>query len=177
MSSKKMGQISFNICKYTFFNIWKRWSAKIWTRFFLRFVSILFLIFEKGINKKLGYVLFKIRKYIFFNIWKRWQAKDWARFIFRFVSTLFLIFEIGITKNWARYFRIFKYTVSIYLKSRSARNSAEFVEDLQVYSLYILKRVISKKLCEGFLRFISILFLVFKKCDQQKIGLDFPEDL
>ena len=126
MRSKKMGQISFTICKYTFFNIWKRGWGKNWTRFFLRFVSIPFLIFEKGINKKLGYVLFKIRKYTFFNIWKRWQAKNWTRFILRFVRTLFLIFEIGITKNWARFLKIFKYTRSIYLKSRSAKNSAEF---------------------------------------------------
>ena len=50
----------FKICKYTFFNISNGWSAKNWARFFLRFVSIPFLIFEKVVNKKLGKISFKI---------------------------------------------------------------------------------------------------------------------
>ena len=83
---------------------------------FLRFISILFLIFEQGIGKKLGQIFFKICKYTFCNIWqvhqhtiglcffnickytffsisKTWSAKNWNWFFSRFVSTLFLIFE------------------------------------------------------------------------------------
>ena len=52
--SEKIGLGFFNICKYTFFNIWKMWSAKTWNTFFLRFVSILVLIFGKGDQQKIG---------------------------------------------------------------------------------------------------------------------------
>ena len=34
----------------------------------LRFVSMLFLIFEKGMSKKICARYFEIRKYVFFNI-------------------------------------------------------------------------------------------------------------
>ena len=41
----------------------------------LRFVCMLFLIFEKGDKQKNCAGYFEIRKYAFFNIWKRGCAK------------------------------------------------------------------------------------------------------
>ena len=42
---------------------------------FLRFVSILFLILQKGEKQQKGPGLFKIYEYTFFNIWKGHQEK------------------------------------------------------------------------------------------------------
>ena len=57
---------------------------------FLRFVSTLFLIFEKGDKQKIGQRFFKISKYTFFSILKRVSAKNWARLFLRFVGIAFL---------------------------------------------------------------------------------------
>ena len=73
----------------------KKGEAKNCAMFYLRFVSILFLIFEKGDEQKFRLFFFKICKYTFFNISKGWSAKNWARFFLRFVSIPFLIFEKG----------------------------------------------------------------------------------
>ena len=71
---------------------------------FLRFVSILFLIFEKVDKQKLGKRFFKICKYTFFKIRKMWSAKIWTRFSLRFVIILFLIFEKGDRQKIGRRF-------------------------------------------------------------------------
>ena len=55
----------------------------------LRFVSMLFLIFEKGDQQKNCARYFEICKYAFFNIWKRGWAKKIVPGILRFVSMLF----------------------------------------------------------------------------------------
>ena len=66
--NQKLDQMFLKICKYSLFNILKGDKQKIWPCFFLRFVSILFLIFEKREDKKLGQVFFKVCKYTFFII-------------------------------------------------------------------------------------------------------------
>ena len=63
--SEKIGQGLLKICKYAFFDIWKRRSGKKLCLVFLRFVSILFLVFEKGDTTKIGLGFFKICKYTF----------------------------------------------------------------------------------------------------------------
>ena len=105
---------------------------------FLRFISILFLIFEQGIGKKLGQIFFKICKYTFCNIWKvyqhtiglcffnickytffsiskTWSAKNWNWFFSRFVSTLF--YYLGkVVKLGQISFKISQYPFSKYFK-------------------------------------------------------------
>ena len=54
----------------------------------LRFVSMLFLIFEKGDEQKNCARYFEIRKYAFFNFWKGDEQKT-VPGILRFVSMLF----------------------------------------------------------------------------------------
>ena len=51
---QKIGLAFSKIFKYTFCKIGKKWSAKNWGRVFLRFVSILFLTFEKVDHQKIG---------------------------------------------------------------------------------------------------------------------------
>ena len=75
MIREKIGLRFFKICKYTIFNIWKREIAKKLGKVFWRFVSMFFLIFEKGNKEKNSASLFKICKYTFFNIWKTGKAK------------------------------------------------------------------------------------------------------
>ena len=72
------------ICKYTFFNIWKEVKQKIGPSF-LRFVSILFLILEKGNKQKivLGFVS------ILFLIFEKGNKQKSVPAILRFVSILF----------------------------------------------------------------------------------------
>ena len=53
-----------------------------------RFVSILFLIFEKGMSKK-TVRYFEIRKYTFL-IFEKWMSKKTVPGILRFESILFL---------------------------------------------------------------------------------------
>ena len=57
--SKKIVLGFFKICKYAFLNIWKRLWAKKLFQVFLKFVNILFLIFQKGYKQKivLGFFL------------------------------------------------------------------------------------------------------------------------
>ena len=62
-------------CKYTFFNILKTGQAKKLCHDFLRFVNILFLIFEKEDNQRNVHGCFKIWNYTLFIIWKSKQAK------------------------------------------------------------------------------------------------------
>ena len=62
---------------------------------FLRFVSILLLIFEKGDGQKLDQVLFQICKYTFLIFGKGDKPKNWPWFFLRFVNILLLIFEKG----------------------------------------------------------------------------------
>ena len=50
--SEKIGLGLLKICKYAFFDIWKKKSAKKLGYVFLRFVRILFWIFEKGEKRK-----------------------------------------------------------------------------------------------------------------------------
>ena len=57
--------------------------------FFVRFVSILFLIFEKVDKAKIGLGFFKISNYISFNIWERNKQKIGQGFL-TFVSIVFL---------------------------------------------------------------------------------------
>ena len=47
MINKKLGQVSYKICKYTFFNICKGDQVKK-DEVFLTFVTLLLLIFGKG---------------------------------------------------------------------------------------------------------------------------------
>ena len=76
----------------------------------LRFVSMLFLIFEKGDEQKNCARYFEIRKYAFL-IFEKGMSKKTVPGILRFVSMLFLIFEKGDEqKNCARYFEIRKYS-------------------------------------------------------------------
>ena len=75
MRSKKLDQAFFKISKYTFFNSLKTWSAKNWAAFFLRCLSTLILIFEKGQGKKTDPVSFKICKFTLFDIWKADKEK------------------------------------------------------------------------------------------------------
>ena len=71
----------FKVCNYTLFNISKTGQAKHLCWDFLRFVNILFLIFEKEDNQKL------------------------SKSSLRFVSILLLIFEkADKLKNSARFF-------------------------------------------------------------------------
>ena len=82
----------------------------------LRFVSMLFLIFEKGNKQKNCAKYFEVRKYTFLIFKKRINKKT-VPGILRFVSILFLIFKKGIrNKNCARYFEIRKYTFLIFKK-------------------------------------------------------------
>ena len=60
---------------------------------FLRFVSILFLIFEKGDKQKNCARFFKIYKYTFILIFEKGDKQKIALGFLRFVSILFLIFE------------------------------------------------------------------------------------
>ena len=63
----------------------------------LRFVSMFFLIFEKGDEQRNCARYFKICKYSLFNIWKGDEQKKTKKLpgILRFVIMLFLIFEKG----------------------------------------------------------------------------------
>ena len=63
--SQKLGQVFFKVCKYTFF---KGGKPKFGPGFFLRFLGILFLIFEKVEKEKNGPGFFKICKFTFFDI-------------------------------------------------------------------------------------------------------------
>ena len=63
----------------------------------LRFVSMLFLIFEKKNEQKNCARNFKIRKYAFFNIWESDEQKNCAK-NFKIRKYSFLIFE----KRWAK---------------------------------------------------------------------------
>ena len=60
----------------------------------LRFVSMPFLIFEKGDEQKNCARYFEIRKYAFL-IFEKGMSKKTVPGILRFVSMLFLIFEKG----------------------------------------------------------------------------------
>ena len=64
----------------------------------LRFVSILFLIFETRMRKKNPAKCFKIRKDIFFNISKIDEQKNCSR-NFKIRKYAFLIFEKGMSKK------------------------------------------------------------------------------
>ena len=54
MISKKLGQVFWRFVSILFLIFEKVDKQKIGPGFYLRFVSILFLIFEKGISKQLG---------------------------------------------------------------------------------------------------------------------------
>ena len=75
---KKIALGFLKICKYTFFNIWKSGQAKKCCKISWRFVSILFLKFEKVDMQKncTSKSFLKISKYTLFNISKRAQAKN-----------------------------------------------------------------------------------------------------
>ena len=66
----------------------------------LRFVSMRFLIFEKGMSNKSCARNFKIRKYAFLNIFKKYGQKNCARDL-KIPQYAFLIFEKGISKRVA----------------------------------------------------------------------------
>ena len=73
----------------------------------LRFVTILFLIFEKGDKQKNCAGYFEIRKSLIFE---EGMCKKTVPGILRFLCILFLIFDQGdVHKNCARYFEIRKY--------------------------------------------------------------------
>ena len=73
----------------------------------MRFVSILFVIFEKGDEQKKCARYFQIHKYLIFE---KEMCKKTVPGILRFVSNFFLIFEkADEQKNCARYFEIRKY--------------------------------------------------------------------
>ena len=75
----------------------------------LRFVSILFLIFEKGDKQESCARYFEIRKYAFLIFKKENKQKN--------LTMLFIIFEKGdVEKNFARYFEFHKYAFLIFEK-------------------------------------------------------------
>ena len=81
----------FKICKYTFLYLKKRIIKKIGL-YFMRFLSIPFLVFEKGDKWKNSLGLFKICKYTFLYLKKK-ISKKIGLYILRFVSIVFLVFE------------------------------------------------------------------------------------
>ena len=66
--SKKSFARYFEICKYAFFLIFEKGMSKKTVPGILGFLSMLFLIFEKGYEQKNCARYFKICKYAFFNI-------------------------------------------------------------------------------------------------------------
>ena len=58
----------------------------------MRFLSIPFLVFEKGDKRKNSLGLFKICKYTFLYLKKK-ISKKIGRYILTFVSIVFLVFE------------------------------------------------------------------------------------
>ena len=120
----------FQSHKYTFSNIWKGDKQKT-VPGILRFVSMRFLIFQKGISKKIyagsfemcEYALFnilkldtqrncaryfEIRKYAFFDIWKGDKQKSCSRFL-EIPYYSFCYFETGYAKKRAMDFEIRQY--------------------------------------------------------------------
>ena len=88
----------FKICKYAFWNIWKIVSGilNIWKGYeqkivpdTLRFASMLFKIFEKGVWPKNCPRYFEICKYAFLKIWNKCMSKKIVPGILRFGSMLF----------------------------------------------------------------------------------------
>ena len=118
----------------------------------LRFVSIIFLIFEKGDKWKNVARFFKICKYtflIFENVdkWKKWV---------RICKYSFLIFgKRGKRKNCVRFFKVCKYTFSNFCKRGSGK---KICQDSQIYFFWYFKNKISGKTVLGFLRFGCLLF-------------------
>ena len=75
----------------------------------LKFVNMLFLIFEKVVSKKIVPGILRFVSMLFL-IFEKVMSKRIAPGILRFVSMLFLIFEKGDEqKSCARYFEIRKY--------------------------------------------------------------------
>ena len=66
----------------------------------LRFVSMLFLTFEKGMSNKSCARSFKIRKYAFFNVLKKYGQRNCAKNL-KIPQYAFLIFEKGMSKKIA----------------------------------------------------------------------------
>ena len=63
--SKKFELGFFNICKHTFFSIWKKEQPKKWARFFEDLQVYCFDSLEKGSSKKVFPGSLKINKYNF----------------------------------------------------------------------------------------------------------------
>ena len=80
-SAKKCAR-NVKICKYAFFNNLKSAPG------ILRFVTLLFLIFEKGMSKKTAPGFLRIGS-ILFLIFEKGMRKKIAPGMFKFVSTLF----------------------------------------------------------------------------------------
>ena len=68
----------------------------------LRFVSMLFLIFEKAMSKKLRQLFSD--SYAFFKIFEKAMSKNIAPGVLRLVSMLFLIFEKAMRKQLRQVF-------------------------------------------------------------------------
>ena len=90
--NEKIGLGLFKICKYAFFDIWKKVEAKKLGEVFLRFVSILFFIFQKEDKEKNWAIYFEICKYTFFSIWKKGISEEIGLAYFEICKyTFFLI--------------------------------------------------------------------------------------
>ena len=106
----------------------------------LRFVSVIFLIFEKG--------------------------DKWKKFV-RICKYSFLIFrKRGEWKNCVRFFKICNYTFSNFCKRGSGK---KICQDLQVYFFWYFQNKIIGKTVLGFLRFVCLLFQYLEKGISKKI--------
>ena len=112
---------------------------------FLELITILFLIFEKGIWKKLCQVF-------------------WDSYV-----SFFEYFKRGKVKNCARYFEIRKYAFLIIEMGRTKKAVPAIFRFISMLFVNIQKRVSAKKTPPGFLEFISMIFLIFEKVINKKM--------
>ena len=95
----------------------------------LRFVSILFLIFEKGDEQKNCARYFEIRKYALFLIFGKGMSKNAVPGILRFVRMLFLIFEKRMSKKTVPgILRFVSMLFLIFEKGDEQKNCARYFE-------------------------------------------------
>ena len=133
--SKKNVPVFLKMCKYTFFNIWKREPAKEMFQGFLRFVSILFLIIEKEGKQKIVLCCFKICKYTFLSIWKSRQATKLGKDFFKIYKyTIFDIWKKGQPKELCQYFwRCVSILFLLFEKRDKQKKCSSISEDLTVF--------------------------------------------